>query len=191
MRREFDRYNVRSIHSVKNRSGCERVFGSWEPLHEVCVIHEFADRNFAHGWTAPVRGAYFYWFIGSLFNSASYKEHYGGVIGAVRIENDLEYPEHPSLVPTSMTGIFYEELIPKKGESMEAYYARVKTSVLHIASDAMKGKAGLHDMVYYTQKGDISHTAASMQDDIGYPPCPGCMPYAPEKLKPAPFQIRR
>lgn len=190
MKREFDRYNIRSIHSVKNRSGCERVMGSWDPLNETCVIHEFADRGFAHGWTAPVRGAYFYWYVGSLFDYDN-REYPGAAIGAVRIEHDPEYPEHPLMIPTEDSGIFYKELEMRPGEQEDLFYQRIKKAALRAAHDAFMGKASLHDMIYYDKKGNISDTAQSITDDIGYPPCHNCMPCSPELHKPQPFRIGR
>lgn len=195
MRREFDRFNVRNIHSVKNRAGCDRVMGSWDSLHDACILHEFADRGFAHGWTAPVRGAYFYWYVGPLFDYKN-KESFGGAVGAVRIEQDLEYPEHP-IIPIKSEGeggIFYKKIpfIGKKGDvDSQKFYVYVKMQALEAAHDALAGRASEHDMVYYDKTGEIRCTAKSMEDDIGYPPCHGCLPCPPSMNKPKPFKIGR
>jgi hypothetical protein len=184
------RYTVRAIHSVKNRLGCEQIKGLWDKTHGVCILHEFiAGSGHADGWTAPVRGAFFYWYVGPVFDERG--ERFGGAIGAQRIETDPEYPDHPLLLPNVDSGIFYKESHMGKHESVDDFYQRIKKSALVAASDTLLGKASEHDMIYYNEKGETYCVAESIRDDVGYPPCGGCCPCPTDMHKREPFKYRR
>lgn len=172
---------IRNISTLNSIIGCKKYNGRWDKRFNVCVLSETEDRSDLFGWTGPIRGAYFWWHLGDGKTR--------GEIGGRRINECDIYPQYPCIDPY---GIYHKEVKRKRGELLEDYYKRIKDEALTVSSDVLKGHAHKHGMIYYNERGEIFFRGPkSMKDQVGYPPCPSCMPCPPSMHEPEGFSFRK
>jgi hypothetical protein len=180
---------IRRTHTVNNRMGCEEFNGKWDKNNNVCVIGEHWDRGWLQGWTAPIRGAFFYW-------SVSTDDDFPMTIVGQRIKRDEGYPDQPTAL-AKYTGIYDEELdlsFLDDDDTIFEAYKKVKDRALKIAREVIEGKdISKYRMQYFGKKG-LNCTAQAPEDFLEYQPggC-GCMSYSPsvDFGKPLGFKVRR
>ena len=119
------------VPSIENREGCDKFNGKWLNDYGICLF--FDGRK--HGYTAPIKGAYFFWSRDPTWELESAggchvygDDHYPRGIGTCRSKIQIKYP---------------------KG------LRDPRRAVLKIASDVMKGKGRAHGLVYTSPNGRI------------------------------------
>jgi len=185
-KQELDKNKIRRIITLYNPEGCKKIRGKWDNKHHVCILSEIEpDRSQIFGWTAPIRGAYFWWHMGPV---GSRYDEYGGEIGAVSVNSCDFYPES---VCTDPNGIYYENFGYNQKETLNDFYKKIRDKALLIASDVKMGKAGKYDLIYFDETGEVMEKPSSIYDKFEQRPCPACMPVSPSFHRVPGFSFRK
>jgi len=108
-----------TVPSVENRAGCDLIDGKWFDSYGICVLSD----GRIQGYTAPVKGVYFYWSKGGKDTEMTES------VGACHVYGDDYYPRG--------IGTCHSKIDLKLPKSA---LKDPRRAMLQIASNVMKGK---------------------------------------------------
>lgn len=159
--------------SVNTKAGCQNFGGKWDDSYGfggVCLVHDTMTPNLWIGWTAPIRGLYFYWLFERMDPTDVYdpdgikelKEEgknprdyaYDGMAVGCYVKENKRYPDEPNpcteaIIGEPMDGM---EMLPysKMAEHYKGYALNMARGILEKGDrDPMFGA----NYAYYTQSG--------------------------------------
>ena len=144
---------IRRIHSVDTLVGCERIGGTWFKKHGICELMDYADPYIDIGWTAPVKGAYFWWEVHDLGESTGEEQDYGKLIGHVTgclVKDSHDYPDN---VGWCQSIYDYEKIFDEK--TTISPWEQIRNHCHMVAGDVLKGRGYKHGLAYFTPTGKI------------------------------------
>lgn len=133
------------VPSYETPEACNSIGGKMEK--GVCILVDGPDG----GWTAPIKGSYFAWGVGDMYEATGDDKWKGkfmpDTMGCLVADSSV-YPMFAGMCSPIYQGEFYDEK-----ESKEAALQSAKNEVLGIAKDVLKGEASGWGLDYFKPNG--------------------------------------